>query len=137
MYHEDGKVLFHFERTLLLGRTGQATVGLSEAQAEALDAVHFVAQKYAVEVPQNPGDIYFVNNRALLHSRGNFQDGATKRHLLRLWIKKDFRTWTLPAELQPSWDKAFVNSSGQDEIWDIDPVFLPTSVADQFTSSNH
>jgi alpha-ketoglutarate-dependent taurine dioxygenase len=37
-----------------------------------------------------PGDIQFINNYTILHSRTEFVDGPTpdqKRHMLRLWLK--------------------------------------------------
>ena len=45
---------------------------LREAQAEALDAVHVVAKKHEASVELQPGDIRFMNNLGILHSRDSF-----------------------------------------------------------------
>jgi hypothetical protein len=137
LYFEDGKIIFNFARIPILGRTGQAPLGLTEAQAEALDAVHFQAKKSAVKLPTEPGDMFFLNNFGLLHGRSSFQDGTTKRHLVRLWIQNDSMSWQVPEELKPSWHKVFDDNLEDSELWNIEPVFLPTKITDEFASSNH
>ena len=49
---------------------------LTDQQADALDAVHFAADKHAVVAQLNPGDIYFLNNHLVLHGRESFEDGV-------------------------------------------------------------
>jgi len=137
LYFENGKIIFNFARIPILGRTGQAPIGLTEAQAEALDAVHFQAKNHSVKLPAEPGDMLFLNNFGLLHGRSSFEDGTTKRHLVRLWIKNDAESWQLPKELKMSWDKIFEGNLEDSELWNIEPVFLPTKITDEFGSSNH
>lgn len=52
---------------------------ITEAQAEALDALHFTAEKHAVALEFKPGDIQFVNNLSIFHARGGFCDSAEKQ----------------------------------------------------------
>lgn len=52
---------------------------ITEAQAEALDALHFAAEKHAVALEFRPGDIQFVNNLSIFHARGAFRDSAEKQ----------------------------------------------------------
>lgn len=52
---------------------------LTEAQAEALDAVHFTAEENAISLDFHKGDIQFANNLSILHARGAFTDSAEKR----------------------------------------------------------
>lgn len=52
---------------------------LSEAQAEALDAVHFTAEKHAISLDFHKGDIQFANNLSILHARGAFTDSDKKQ----------------------------------------------------------
>lgn len=47
---------------------------LTEAQAEALDAVHFLAEKYALGLTFQKGDIQYINSLGLLHARDGFKD---------------------------------------------------------------
>lgn len=47
---------------------------ITEAQAEALDALHFTAEKNAVALDFHAGDIQFVNNLSIFHARGSFKD---------------------------------------------------------------
>jgi alpha-ketoglutarate-dependent taurine dioxygenase len=52
---------------------------LTEAQAEALDAVHFTAEEHAISLDFRKGDIQFANNLSILHARGAFIDAPNKR----------------------------------------------------------
>lgn len=47
---------------------------ITEAQAEALDTIHFLATKYALGLNFKKGDIQFINNLALFHGRDGFRD---------------------------------------------------------------
>ncbi len=64
---------------------------LSAVQLEALDFLGTIAGDPAIHVGfrQEPGDMLFVNNFTVLHSRSAFEDHADRsrrRHLLRLWL---------------------------------------------------
>ena len=52
---------------------------ITEAQAEALDAVEFTAEKHAVSLELRKGDIQYVNNLAILHSREAFRNSEDKQ----------------------------------------------------------
>lgn len=52
---------------------------ITEAQAEALDALHYTAEKHAVALHFRSGDIQFVNNLSIFHARGGFRDSAEKQ----------------------------------------------------------
>lgn len=47
---------------------------ITEAQAEALDAVHFLAERFQVGLDFCPGDIQYVNNLSIMHARDGFTD---------------------------------------------------------------
>lgn len=47
---------------------------ITEAQAEALDALHFTAEKYAASLDFRKGDIQYVNNLSIFHARAGFRD---------------------------------------------------------------
>ena len=52
---------------------------LTEAQAEALDAVHFAVEENAIMLDFHNGDIQFANTLSILHSRGAFTDTRNKQ----------------------------------------------------------
>lgn len=54
---------------------------ITEAQAEALDALHFLAEKHAVALEFCQGDIQFVNNLSIFHARGSFKDSSEKQYV--------------------------------------------------------
>jgi hypothetical protein len=65
---------------------------LTATQIEALDAVDRLCEdpRFCLEMALKPGDVQFVCNHALLHSRTAYEDWpepSRKRHLLRLWLR--------------------------------------------------
>jgi len=52
---------------------------ITEAQAEALDALHFTAERYAASLDFHAGDIQYVNNLSIFHARGAFRDSPEKQ----------------------------------------------------------
>jgi len=64
-------------------------VRLSEREREALDVVDALAARPALQARMDlqRGDLQFVNNFVVLHSRSEFVDApGYKRHLVRLWL---------------------------------------------------
>jgi hypothetical protein len=64
---------------------------LTPAQRDALDALDRVARdpSLQVEFGLEPGDLFFINNRWILHNRSGFEDypePERRRHLIRLWL---------------------------------------------------
>lgn len=47
---------------------------ISEAQAEALDALHFLAERFHVGLDFRKGDVQYVNNLSIFHARDGFRD---------------------------------------------------------------
>ncbi|MCJ1403474.1 hypothetical protein MMC11_006697 [Xylographa trunciseda] len=95
---------------------------LSEIQAEALDALHYCAEKHAIEVKHRKGDMYFLNNLTVLHGRASFVDHDSaspiepeasdeeprgERHLMRLWLRDTEFGWQTPNGLQTRWSEVF------------------------------
>lgn len=65
---------------------------LSPLQIEALDSVDTLCrdQCFRLEMKLERGDMQFVNNYSVLHSRSAYEDNkeeGKKRHLLRLWLR--------------------------------------------------
>lgn len=81
LYNHKGKIILKFSQRVLTGAP------LTEAQAEALDAVHFCALKHSLELSLRSGDICFIKNLTVMHSRSAFVDyGPNILFLLRSWL---------------------------------------------------
>lgn len=118
LYHADGKVIFNFSRRVLVGHpTAPRTKlipRLTEAQAEALDAVHYVAKNIQLKVSMECGDLRLISNLGLLHGREAYSDDTgeqSKRHLIRAWLHNEEMMWKLPPPLQLVWDRTFKDDS--------------------------
>jgi hypothetical protein len=59
------------------------------AQKEAVDVYRRTVEECALDIDFQRGDIQFLNNFVMLHTRREYEDwpeSARKRHLLRLWL---------------------------------------------------
>lgn len=138
MYWHDGRLITSFSRRLLVGsepfspRT-PGIPGLTEAQAEALDTVHFIAKQHEIKPRMVRGDLRFINNMALLHRREAFENDKTSgeaRHLVRMWLHNDEGAcWSLPAPLRLAWARVFEDEGNKErgEHWDLKPVRDPVT----------
>ena len=52
---------------------------ITEAQAEALDALHFLGERFNVGLDFRQGDIQYLNNLAVFHARDEFTDSAEQQ----------------------------------------------------------
>lgn len=105
LYHHAGRVLLNFAREPLLGldgvRRAAGLPALDDAQRRALDVVEEIAKRSQIVLDARPGDVLFVNNHAVLHSREAFEDdAASPRYLVRMWLKNPELAWELPRGLQ-------------------------------------
>jgi hypothetical protein len=58
-------------------------------QTEAIEVYRATVEECALDIDFKPGDIQFLNNFVMLHTRREYEDWpqpARKRHLLRLWL---------------------------------------------------
>ena len=58
-------------------------------QKEAIEVYRVTVDECAVDIDFQPGDIQFLNNFVMLHTRREYEDwpeAHRKRHLLRLWL---------------------------------------------------
>ena len=64
----------------------------SELKLEAMMMMQELADEMHLDVQFEPGDMQFVHNHVIMHSRQHFEDFATaseRRHLLRIWLLAD------------------------------------------------
>lgn len=62
---------------------------LTAVEHAALDRLDELAAEMSVEMEFRPGDMQFIHNHQILHSRTDFEDWPEldkRRHLLRLWL---------------------------------------------------
>lgn len=56
-----------------------AIPAITEAQAEALDTLHFLGDRFCVNTDFQKGDIQYINNLAIFHARDGFTDTPEQR----------------------------------------------------------
>lgn len=112
----DGRVVISVDP----GRLGlhPATAGvrpegceLTAAQLHALAVLNQTAERHAISVAAQTGDVLFINNFALLHKRDKYldddEDAAARRHLVRLWLRSPELGWDLPEGMKAPWRAAY------------------------------
>ncbi|KAF6829600.1 TfdA family Taurine catabolism dioxygenase [Colletotrichum musicola] len=101
---------------------------ITEAQAEALDALHFAAEKYAASLDFHQGDIQYANNLSIFHARGGFVDSDEKqRHLIRLWLRDPDHAWKTPEALQERWDRVYSGVAVEKSVFPLEPQIRSAS----------
>lgn len=126
LYYLDEKIIIQYARRYFTGFLGlprsKNIPPITEAHAEALDALHFLAEKYSLGLNFQKGDIQYINNLSIFHARDGFKDdGERTRHLLRFWLRNDELGWTIPAPLRPLWKKTF-DVTPEEQTFALDPV---------------
>nr|XP_019044398.1 hypothetical protein I302_07682 [Kwoniella bestiolae CBS 10118]OCF23328.1 hypothetical protein I302_07682 [Kwoniella bestiolae CBS 10118] len=83
----------------------------------ALDAVHFTAEKYSIDLDLQKGDLEYVNNVTVYHARTSSEDSEkNQRHLIRLWL--DNEEQTLPDNLVGEFRAPREGKRWPEEAWD-------------------
>ncbi|MGE0311500.1 MAG: TauD/TfdA family dioxygenase [Lautropia sp.] len=100
--HHEGRLFVRYNRTFIESAQRFPEVPrLSKAQTEALDLMDALCNDpaYYLDMRFEPGDMQFLCNYDVLHSRNDYEDwpeASRKRHLLRLWLRTP-RFSSLPA----------------------------------------
>lgn len=96
---------------------------ITEAQAEALDTLHFLAEKHSASLDFQKGDVQYVNNLSIFHARNGFRDEPGKeRHLLRLWLRDPENAWETPSPLQHRWDTVYKDVTENEQAFPLEPA---------------
>ncbi|KXN87804.1 hypothetical protein AN958_08120 [Leucoagaricus sp. SymC.cos] len=110
-YHENRAIIQYARRyfTGYMGLPRSTDIPpITEAQAEALDALHFLAERFSLGLNFQKGDIQYINNLSTFHARDGFRDDEKQsRHLLRLWLHDDEYSWKLPEALEKLWERTY------------------------------
>jgi len=95
---------------------------ITEAQAEALDALHFTAERFSLGLDFQQGDVQYVNNLVTFHARDEFKDTPEQqRHLVRLWLRDPEYAWETPKELQSRWDGLYLSVTPEKQVFPLGP----------------
>lgn len=82
LYYLDSRIIIQYARRYFTGFQGlprsSDIAPITEAQAEALDALHFLAEKYSLGLNFQKGDIQYINNLSVFHARDGFKDDQNK-----------------------------------------------------------
>ena len=88
--YRDGKFTSHYSRTYIEAAQLQEGIPkMSDKQWEAIDMLATIADELSFEMRFVPGDIQFVNNHVIYHSRSTFEDDPSTnqiRDLYRIWL---------------------------------------------------
>lgn len=127
LFYHGGRIILNFAREPLIGLNNvKRTEGfpvLSGEQREALDLIESLARESQLILDIQPGDLTFINNHALLHSREAFEDDPrATRYLVRMWLKNEELAWKLPYQLQMG-NQRIYESNELEEKWNV--VALP------------
>jgi hypothetical protein len=103
----DGKITTQYTRTAVeQAQEMDGVEPLTDAQNSALDLLAEVAEVACLRAPFEAGDIQFVNNHAVYHSRSAFDDGSVEgrqgRLMLRLWFSMP-NSRALPEGFESYW----------------------------------
>ncbi|KIJ43195.1 hypothetical protein M422DRAFT_60324 [Sphaerobolus stellatus SS14] len=78
LFHTSDHIIIQWSRRNFTGFGSQKrnpSISLiTEAQAEALGALHFLAEKFCVRLELKKGDIQYINSLGILHAREAFRD---------------------------------------------------------------
>jgi alpha-ketoglutarate-dependent taurine dioxygenase len=85
-------LLYRYLRYWIQAGHEKASRPLTAEQVRALDVLDGVLTRpeLRAEFSLKPGDMFFINNRWILHNRTAFEDHAEshrRRHLVRLWLR--------------------------------------------------
>ncbi|KAJ4016263.1 hypothetical protein NW752_003386 [Fusarium irregulare] len=128
IYHQSNpeRILLQYARRYYVGfgslPRGNHLAPISEAQAEALDTLHFLGERFSVSTDFQKGDMQYVNNLAIFHARDGFRDSEEKqRHLLRLWLRDPENAWETPDGLKDRWERVYGGVDPELQTFPIEP----------------
>ncbi|KAF8629559.1 hypothetical protein AX15_003391 [Amanita polypyramis BW_CC] len=127
LFYHDNRIIVQYARRNFTGFLGLPRTSnippITEAQAEALDALHFLGEKYNLGLNFKKGDIQYINNLSIFHARDSFVDTPEHtRHLLRIWARNEELGWKIPKELEPQTQKLFYSTSPDEQEFPLEPI---------------
>ncbi|KAL1988656.1 hypothetical protein VTN96DRAFT_8356 [Rasamsonia emersonii] len=111
---------------------------ITEAQAEALDTLHFLAEKYHLALDFRKGDVQYINNLSIFHAREGFRDTPEQqRHLVRLWLRDPEYAWPTPEPLKSRWINVYDDVKPENQVFPLEPTIRSASAGGSKHSSGY
>jgi hypothetical protein len=95
---------------------------ITEAQAKALDALHFTAEKHSASLDFQKGDVQYINNLSVFFT----DEPGKERHLLRLWLRDTEYAWETPKPLHGRWDAVYGDLAVEEQVLSLEPQIRRT-----------
>ncbi|WVQ94094.1 hypothetical protein IAU59_001172 [Kwoniella sp. CBS 9459] len=114
----NGNVISNYSRRPYFGfyEVDAVVPPLPEEKHLALDAIHFTAEKYRLDLNLEKGDLEFFNNLTVFHARDASEDSdKNQRHLIRVWLEN--KDQELPSELQELYERL---NAGEASEWPLE-----------------
>lgn len=113
--YENGQVQINYAGTFVGGNPeyplSAEAPELPNEKKRALKTLQDTAWQCQVQIDPEPGDLLFVNNYALMHARGSWQDSREdpqkQRYMMRLWLHDESKGWKSATALQRKLDTNF------------------------------
>ncbi|KAJ6096097.1 hypothetical protein N7486_006843, partial [Penicillium sp. IBT 16267x] len=94
---------------------------ITEAQAEALDVIHFLAEKHQLRLDFQNGDIQYTNNFSIVHSGESLKDTPKQqRHLIRRLLRDPEHAWVIPGPLKERIGRVYNNMDKDTQEFPLD-----------------
>ncbi|WVQ76935.1 hypothetical protein IAR50_006614 [Cryptococcus sp. DSM 104548] len=108
-FAHNGRVISSYSRRPFFGfyEADADVPPLPTAKHLALDAVHFTAEKFGLDLDLQKGDLEYFNNLTVFHARTSSSDSETNaRHLVRIWLQNpSFYKTHIPPQLAELYDR--------------------------------
>lgn len=121
--YQQGKLYSHFSTRVFIGfgdiPRDERFPPLNERQKEAFGAFNWIGYRNTLTLPIEKGDIEYLNNLHLQHSRlGYEEDAEHRRHVARLWLRNSKYSSKIeyPKPLQAKIDDGFFPAKYHQEI---------------------
>ncbi|CAK7903759.1 hypothetical protein CAAN1_09S00914 [[Candida] anglica] len=123
IHYVDNKYISYFSTRVFIGfgdlPRDERFPPLNDKQKDAFGAFHWVGYKHSLSIPIEKGDIEYVNNLYLQHSRHGFvEDKDHRRHVARLWLRNSKYSSQLkyPKAIQDKIDEGYFPTTYTQEI---------------------
>ncbi|WWC88100.1 uncharacterized protein L201_003004 [Kwoniella dendrophila CBS 6074] len=130
---ENDQVISSYSRRPFFGFY-EADADVPELSVEkhlALDAIHFTAEKFGLDLDLQKGDLEYFNNLTVFHARTSSEDSEKNaRHLVRIWLQNPEQP--LPDNLRAEYERL---NAGKAKVWPLE-AWDSTDAYDHLKSVN-
>jgi len=100
---------------------------LTSEQIRALEMIQKIAGHVCALITLKAGDIFFINNRAMLHAKSSYVDNSgSKQHAIKIVLRDADFAWPIPKALEGYYENMYGGNRPEDEIWKVDAFLWGT-----------